>query len=159
MDTPKQTKAGRSKEARARKQLSVVEFFFYQHAGYSWNPKTETQEQGRIRCAKELAEAELQADRRNWSYEWSDDWSIGSHKKFYGEDSAYADHEPSSCESCVLRDEDGNVLASLGCIDDADNNYRRVIEAELTDEALTHEHAAQQREAELQRMIDTAYAL
>jgi hypothetical protein len=32
--------------------------FFYEHAGYSFNPATETREQGRKRCARQLAVAE-----------------------------------------------------------------------------------------------------
>ncbi|MGB7728409.1 MAG: hypothetical protein WBL50_10275 [Candidatus Acidiferrum sp.] len=129
------TKAGRTKAARARKQLTDAEFFFYENAGYSYDPKKETAEQGRIRCAKQLADAERLAVSYGFTFEWEEDWSIGSHRKYYGEDSVYADHEPHTCESCIVRDEDVNVLGSLGCIDDADSNYRRVIQAELADEA------------------------
>ncbi len=94
MNTPKK-KAGRTKEARARKQLNDAEFFFYQHAGYCYGPN-ETPEQGRIRCAKKLAEAERTANERNWMYEWESDWSIGSHAKEFD---TY-DAEPSTCEYC-----------------------------------------------------------
>jgi hypothetical protein len=38
--------------------LTDAEQFFYDNAEYSWNPATETQEQGRERCARELAAAE-----------------------------------------------------------------------------------------------------
>jgi len=118
------------------KSLTASERFFYDHAGYSYDPKTETRQQGRIRCARSLADAELSAIRLGWSYVWSDDWDVGSHKEFYGKGSAYEDSEPNTCEHCTLKDSDGRVLASLGCIDDADSNYRRVIEAELADETL-----------------------
>jgi hypothetical protein len=40
---------------------------------------------------------------------------------------------------CVLKDGDGNVLASLCGITDPDSNYRRVVEAELASEALHNE--------------------
>lgn len=130
------TKAGRSKAAKARKSLTKDQLFFYEHAGYSHDPKKETAEQGRIRCAIELAKAEEQARGLGWGFEWSEDWDIGSHKEYYGAGSCYEDSEPTTCESCVCKDEDGEVLASLGCIDDATREYRRVVEAELADEAL-----------------------
>lgn len=132
------TKAGRSKLARAKKTLTPNELFFFEQAGYSYDPKKETAEQGRIRCAKELAQAEEYAANLNWRVEWQDDWDIGNHRDCYGEDSAYSDREPSTCECARLFDDDDNVLAALGCIDDADRAYRRVIEAELAAEALVH---------------------
>lgn len=138
--------SGRTKLAKARKQLTPNELFFYEHAGYSHDPKTETAEQGRIRCAKELAEAERIAHNLNWETRWENDWDIGSHKKFYGPGSCYEDSEPTTCEYAQLWDADGmHCLASLGCIDDATSAYRRVIEAELADEAL----AAYDREIEI----------
>jgi hypothetical protein len=70
--------------------------FFYKHAGYGYNPATETPEEGRLRCATELAEAESVAKARGWQVVWSDDFS------------------------------------------DADDDYRRVISAELASEALYH---------------------
>lgn len=122
---------------------SAVQFFF-SHGGYSYDPKSETKIQARWRCARSLARAKAYARANDWTCEWSDDWDIGSHVRFYGE--AYSE-EPSTCESCLLRDADGNVLASLGCIDDADANYRRVIEAELASEALSAIDQSLQREA------------
>jgi hypothetical protein len=67
--------------------------------------------------------------------EWTEDWDVGSHKKFFGPDSAYEDREPDTCEQCIVYGPHGEVLASLGCIDDADDAYRREIESELMDEA------------------------
>lgn len=117
--------------------LTKQEQFFFDHAGYSYDPKKETQYEGQVRCARELAVAETRAQDAGFEYEWSDDWMVGSHKEYFGKGSAYEDGEPNTCESCVLRDADGEILASLGCIDDADANYRRVVEAELAEEALT----------------------
>ena len=34
--------------------MTKQEQFFYDHAGWSYDPKTETPEQGRERCAKDL---------------------------------------------------------------------------------------------------------
>lgn len=117
--------------------------FFYEHGGYSFNPSTETAEQGRARCAESLASAERYALSQGFTFEWADDWSVGDHVAEFGD--CYKDGGPQTCESCVCRDADGNVLASLGCIDDANTNYRRVIEAELASEgmdAYQREHAA-----------------
>jgi hypothetical protein len=106
---------------------SEAALFFYDHAAYSTPP-------GREQCARDLAEAEDWARRAGVKFRWEDDWEIGSHRDYFGPDSVYENYEPSSCESCTAtlgRD----VVASLGCIDDADNDYRRVIEAELAEEA------------------------
>lgn len=69
---------------------------------------------------------------------WEDDWAVGSHHAEYGE--AYEDEngapvEPDTCETAYVVDTDGNVLASLGCIDGADTAYRAEVESELLAEA------------------------
>lgn len=109
--------------------------FFLKHAGYSYDPRTETRQAGRSRCARQLAKAERDASALGYTFEWSDDWGVGNHFREYGE--CYKDGEPSTCETCVCFGENGEVLASLGCIDDATREYRRVIEAELAFEALS----------------------
>jgi hypothetical protein len=109
--------------------------FFYEHAGYGWNPETEAEQEGHARSARTLAVAEMRAKARGFVFTWSKDWEVGNHKAFYGADSAYADQEPDTCETCVAYYDD-EVVASLGCIDDATPEYRRVVEAELAAEAL-----------------------
>lgn len=109
--------------------------FFYNQAGYSV-AKGETKEQGRARTARQLAKAERDAKSLGYRFEWEEDWSIGSHREYYGADSAYAHREPDTCETCMCISPEGEVVASLGCIDDASANYRRVVEAELALEAL-----------------------
>jgi hypothetical protein len=111
------------------------ERFFYEHAGYSFDPKTETAEDGRARAARQLAAAETWAERVGVEYRWEDDWGIGSHREFFGEGSAYEDREPETCEAVVAY-LSGRAVGSLGCIDDADANYRRLIEAEIASEAM-----------------------
>jgi hypothetical protein len=44
--------------------------FFWLHAGCSWNPATETEEQGRLRGAVELADAERWLEENDGSVEW-----------------------------------------------------------------------------------------
>lgn len=41
-------------------------WFFYQHAGYSYDPAVETEEQGHRRCARRLVIAEAQARELGW---------------------------------------------------------------------------------------------
>ena len=89
--------------------------FFFANAGYSYNPETETPEQGRAKCAQRLAAAEAEADRRGWWVEWIDD----------GEE----DGAPRWC--ALLRDSGSAVLGSLGGIDICDGPYARVVAAEL----------------------------
>lgn len=70
--------------------------------------------------------------------EWFPDWDIcisGDHADFFGNRDAYPNGNPETCEYVVVRNEEGNVWASLGCIDDADEQYRKEIEKELLDEA------------------------
>jgi hypothetical protein len=126
------TQTGRSKEAKARKLLTDDQRFFFDHAGWSYNPKTETPLEGRLQCAQALARAERAAREMGVTFQWEDDWMV-DHQKEYD---CYEDGGPQTCQSCIARDASGKVRASLGCIDDADANYRRVIEAELADEAV-----------------------
>lgn len=82
--------------------------------------------------------------------EWYDDWTIGNHFQEFGE--AYADGEPDTCEMAVVKDEQGTVWASLGCIDNADALYRIEVENDLLKEA----QAAWDKEAneELTKVIE-----
>lgn len=105
--------------------LGVAEQFFFVNAGYSYDPKKETPTRGKMRGAKAMAKAEARAKRDGYYFTWDDDpggWdSIG-------------DVDPDSMsrvESCRMISPDGETVQSLGSIIDADQKYRRVIEAEL----------------------------
>ena len=112
---------------KTRNNLMPAERFFFEHAGFSYDPKKETKHAGRIRCAVEMAEAERFASNLGLSFDWSDDYH----------DDGFKDYTPETCESCTCWDATGmHVLASLGCIDDASPEYRRVIQAELALEAV-----------------------
>lgn len=109
--------------------------FFYEHAGYNWQPDTETQEEGRMRCARQMAQAEEWAKEYGYTVEWSDDWWIdreGHQREF----DCYDEGGPQTCEVAVLINAGGDDVASLGCIDDATPEYKRVIEAELALEVM-----------------------
>lgn len=80
-----------------------------------------------------LARAVVHATTKGWEWSWEDDpegWPKG------GVCSCECGAEIKRCEGCVLRDAEGNVLASLWSIWDADADYRRVVEAELAWEAM-----------------------
>ena len=106
-------------------------YFFLRNAGYSVKPG-ETQRQGKARTARELAKAERDARALGYTFEWNDDWSVDHSKEF----DCYEDGGPDTCEYCIMRDENGKVVQSLHCIDDATREYRRVVEAELALEQL-----------------------
>lgn len=109
--------------------------FFYKNAGYGYDPKKETPEQGRRRGARALATAEQYALDHGWTFKWEDDP--------HGWDSL-GDVDPAEVSEVlgvVLYDEDGKVLGSLGGILMGKNhahNQRdgRVFEAEVALEAM-----------------------
>jgi hypothetical protein len=138
----KATKAGRSKEAKARKQLTPDQFFFYQNAGYSYDKTTETAEQGRQRCAKGLAEAETIGQRLDYVFEWEFDQDPDL--SWMSDEEREQEHEVLCCR-IVDPERPKYSLASLCGITDPDYNYRRVVEAELAAEAI----------ADLDREIET----
>ena len=134
MATLKNTsKAGRSKEAKARRQLTPTQFFFYQNAGYSYDTKTETSEQGRLRCAKELAEAETVGQRLGYVFEW--EFDENPDLSWMSDEERERDHEVLCCR-IVDPENENHSLASLCGITDPNRNYRRVTEAELASEAI-----------------------
>ncbi len=109
--------------------------FFLRHAGFSYDPKTETADAGRRRCARDLANAEKRG-YAGVSFAWLIDPDTDS--------SEWCDEPPAYDQwVCVCRDPNGNVLASLGGIDFGRDGspysdpYRRVVEAELAQEALS----------------------
>lgn len=117
--------------------------FFMENGSWS-RYATETEAQGRARSGLSLARAERKAKRKDWYVTWDDDWTLAtSHAQEFGE--AYADMangEPNTCQTATLYNSRGDVLASLGCIDDADKDYRRVVEAELAAQALGERKAS-----------------
>lgn len=113
--------------------------FFYEHTGWSYDPKTQTEEEGRQETARSLAAAEAWANDNNvrfsWDHEAYPDYSGIEHR--------------SPLWTCIAFDDEGEPVASLGNIDlgaDADPwmhgipgggaLYARVIEAELACEVM-----------------------
>ena len=96
--------------------------FFKEHAGYCTPP-------GQAACALDLARAERVAKDEGCTWEW-----VPDDQPWDSDD----DYEPDEVLGCILRDESGSVLASLWGIGDPSAEYRRVVEAELAQEALDH---------------------
>lgn len=119
--------------------LAEAEAFFYKHAEFGYDPKKETEEQGRRSNAKELALAERDAASLGISFEWGEDpnpdvsWMDKKQLKQYRD----GDFVMMQCASIST---DGHVVGSLGGIhmgsDWRLDPYRRVIEAQLATEAL-----------------------
>lgn len=105
--------------------------FFYRWGYTSWNPDTETEDEGKRRGARETAIAEAWGKAKGLVVVWVDDWSV-DHKEEFPD--AYPVNGPNTCEEAYIEYK-GEVVAALGCIDDADENYRRVTEANLMEEA------------------------
>lgn len=107
------------------------EQFFFDNAAYSYNPDTQTREQGQLACAQSLAVAELDAKAAGIWFEWRQD----------DEDSSSFSDELPVCPlwHCNARNANGEVIASLGGVDLGEQTpytsprppYCRVIEAEI----------------------------
>ncbi len=109
--------------------------FFYEHAGWSYDPKTETSQQGRRRCASTLAAAEDRARDLGMRYDWQEESDP---------DRSGIDHDGPLWVCLAFLG--GNVVASLGGIDlgacgtPYTHPYARVTEAQLAMEGLPPEH-------------------
>lgn len=107
--------------------------FFFEHAGYSFNPKNESQFAGRVRCATDYVLAEAIARRDGYQFRWEIDCYYAD-RSFINRDSAmYA---------CMMYSETGELLQSLsGCDFGPDGDpwhdpYGRVVQAELASYAV-----------------------
>lgn len=113
--------------------MTDAQRFFYEHAGWGYHPDRETPEQGRVRGARRLAEAEAWAKREGLSWRWEED-----------EDAVDSEGEWADwpCYWAALRDADGEILASLGGVmfadkgDETSDPYARVVTAELALEVM-----------------------
>jgi hypothetical protein len=118
--------------------------FFYTYAGWSHDPKTETAEQGRRRCALGLADAELHALKRGWWVATEDDPdvmeddvdSVGMVQRGEAVNLSMLLYGPPDGAG-TLADAEPVVLGALGgiVVASADDPYLRVVAAELASEA------------------------
>lgn len=113
--------------------LNTAQKFFYRESDYSYDPKTETERQGREKCARRLARAEALASKCGYSYHWTIDADISS-REFTNDGPEY------QLWQVIMFDADGMVCGSLGGVDFGPDGtpwgaaYRRVVEAELASE-------------------------
>jgi hypothetical protein len=88
-------------------------------------------------CARDLADAETYASEHDWCFsrepDQDADWS------WMSEAERKQDHE---VFGYIVRDMDGNVLASCWSIFDPSPEYSRVMKAELASEAMANELSA-----------------
>lgn len=100
--------------------------FFHQWAGFSWDPKTETREQGKARCAQLHATAEAWARDAGVRFQWVRDPDC---------DRSGIEHGGPLWLCMAWRD--STCIGSLGSVDLGESGepwgdpYARVIEAEL----------------------------
>lgn len=110
--------------------------FFAKQAGFSYDPKTQTKAQGKAQTARHLARAERTAASLGFTFEWEYDLE-GYHGCDCGSDDCAcptgAEHE---VLGCIMRNADGEVIASLWGICQPSREYARVIMAELASEGL-----------------------
>ncbi len=144
---PSRGKAGRATEAQATRRkpsvrLTPAEQFFYDHAGFSYptGANAKQQEAAHVQLAKSLARAEAEAEKRGWTVEWEHDQDADTS---WMDPEQIDDYESGRTEilSAILRDENGEVLGSLGGVAltvrrSQRDSYGRVVEAELAQEAL-----------------------
>ena len=118
--------------------------FFHEHAGWSYDPETETAEQGRSRCAAELAKADAalraaidnDTARIRWmpddnpDLSWADEDTLDK-----------IDREVWTVEGCVLETRCekcgawSHAESLWGIVGPSDDPYRHVVEAELADQS------------------------
>lgn len=129
-------------------KMTKAEQFFYDNAGFGYDPKTETEEEGKVKCAKALAKAEAFATEQGWSVTWE---QSGEQYGWQGETFDVITKPGFKGETfdgydAALYDEDGHFLGSIGGVTFAKNTptgdpYKRVVEAELALEAALPEKA------------------
>lgn len=122
--------------------MTTQEQFFYDQAGWSFDPKTETSEQGRKRCAQLLAKVETWAKANGVRYEWTKDDITNKSALAPGIfPIAASEPGPKYFLDCVLCYHNGKLVGSLGGVDFGhriprnQSPYKRVVEAELAIEA------------------------
>ncbi len=117
-------------ETRASATLTKQEQFFYDHAGTSWNPATETQEQGKIRGAREYAKAETWAAQNGYTFDAEPDQDADE-SWMDNETQEYRDEWSGKAWCMVMYTPEGEHCQSLGACY-GDHDYKRVVRAELS---------------------------
>lgn len=121
----------KTKAMRPTQKLTPAQAFFFEHAGYSYQPLTETPEQGRTCCAISLAAAEAQAAEHGVQFRWEPDGF--TNREWTKEGEEYGTWE------CIAYHND-KVIGSLCGVDFGPDEepwgdpYARVVQAEIVSE-------------------------
>lgn len=115
--------------------VGSAEHFFWEAAGYSYNPDVQSAQEGRADCARLLANAERQASAAGVSFRWEEsDETDGSFRRT---------RVPYRLWDCRAYDMHGKVVGFLGACDFGpppaspwSDPYRRVVEAEVAAEVV-----------------------
>lgn len=116
--------------------MTDAQRFFYEHAGWGYHPDHETPEQGRVRGARALADAEEWAKREGLSWRWEEDEFPNWDDDVEREHTDYPQHVVALVRHGDWP-EDDEILASLCSIDlgpdgsPSSDPYIRVVAAEL----------------------------
>ena len=118
---------------KPRKQTAKQQayLFFLRNAGYSYDPKTQTKQQGRAASARRLAKAERDARALGYMFEWQDDCDGCIGCSCDSPECDCSTGEPHECLVCLMHNSRGVCCQSLGSVCEPSREYRRVIEAEL----------------------------
>lgn len=103
--------------------------FFQTHAGWCSPP-------GKMACAFALAKAEADAELLGMRFEWFEDEEGCLGCTCGDKRCKCSTGEAHEVLCCVARDAQGRIVASLGGICEPSHEYKRVVEAELAQEAL-----------------------
>lgn len=115
------------------RHLNAAERFFWNNAGWSYDPRKETQARGRTLCAKAMADAEQ-------AYQDAEAYANWCFKIVPDELATFDEGAPRWL--MYIEDTQGHVMASLGAVDDDSKDYSRVIRAELSLELVEELKAA-----------------
>ena len=108
--------------------------FFYAHAGFSYDPQTQTPEEGRRECAESLARAEEEGRKRGFYVVWEHDTEPFGDDVHGPDEYGYV----ATLYHTAAFTGDRVPLANLSGIDAEDGSpYRRVINAELALEVIS----------------------
>lgn len=119
--------------------MNDTEKFFFENAGYSYNPKIESPFEGRTRCAAALAKAFNNASLDGYSWDWQPD------DEYLISDIVGEDYHGWVCY-LVRYGAKNDVLGALCGVDlgrdghPTEAAYARVVEAELALEHITTRH-------------------
>jgi hypothetical protein len=115
--------------------MTKQEQFFFDNGGFSYDPKVESADAGKLRCAREMAKAETWALQEGYWFDVEHDCDADE-SWLDGEPQEYQDQWRGKGQSVVMYSQSGEIRQSLGgCY--GDQRYMRVVKAELALEEMS----------------------